>query len=335
MIKRTVAVLKYVISLGLAVLLLYLAFRNIDFAEFWEKAEKVDYTWVIFSIILSLFSYWARAYRWNILLKPLGYRHLSTYRTSLAVLVGYLANLAFPRLGEVTRCGMLKRSDDVPVSSSLGTVISERLIDMISLLLLIFFLLLVEYDRFVSFLADTFSGADTSDGMIWKAVLILAGIMIAFVLGFFLLFKRSLRVREFVRQLVEGILSLRKIDNLPGFIISTAVLWITYFFMSYVIVFSIPETSHLGVMAGIMILVTGGIALALPVQGGIGTYHAFVSSILVLYAVEKTTGVFLATLLHTSQLIAIAVFGGIGLLLSGFVKRRKSDETDKTEDTTA
>lgn len=331
MIKKAVAVLKYVISLGIAFLLLYLAFRNIDFGEFWEKAKKVDYSWVIFSIGLSLLSYWARAYRWNILLKPLGYRHLSVYRTSLAVLVGYLANLAFPRLGEVTRCGMLKRSDDVPVSSSLGTVISERLIDMVSLILLIIFLLLVEYERFVSFLADNFSGFEDSESLLWKAGLLLVGIGIALLLGFFILFKKSLRVREFVRQLVQGMLSLRNIKNIPGFIISTIVLWVTYFFMSYVIVFSIPETSHLDWMAGVMLLVTGGIALTIPVQGGIGTYHAFVSSMLVLYSIEKTTGVFLATLLHTSQIIAIAVFGGVALLLSVFVKRKMHD-ADKAED---
>lgn len=333
MVKKAVAVLKYVVSLGLAFLLLYLAFRNIDFQEFWEKARTVDYTWVIFSIILSIISYFARAYRWNILLKPLGYKHLTVYRTTLAVLVGYLANLAFPRLGEVTRCGMLKRSDDVPVSASLGTVISERLIDMVTLILLILFLLLVEYERFVSFLTDTFSGLELTDGLVWKIVLGLLGLGVALVLGFFLLFKKSVKVREFVRELINGILSLRNIDNLPGFIFSTVIMWVTYYFMSYVIVFSIPETAHLGWMAGVMLLVTGGIALAMPVQGGIGTYHAFVSSMLVLYAVEKTTGVFLATLLHTSQILAIAVFGGIALLLSVFLKRKVLHDTIKAEDT--
>lgn len=331
MVKKTIAVLKYVISLGLAILLLYLAFKNIDFAEFWKKAQTVDYTWVIISIAISILSYWARAYRWNILLKPLGYAELSAYRTSLAVLVGYLANLAFPRLGEITRCGMLKRSDNVPVSSSLGTVISERLIDMVTLMFLIVLLLFVEYERFVSFLTDTFSGLETIDGIVWKAALLLIGLVVVLFLGFFLLFKKSLRVREFVRQLVAGILSLRRIENIPGFLISTVVLWVTYFFMSYIIVFSIPETSHLGWMAGIMLLVTGGIALAVPVQGGIGTYHAFVSSMLVLYSIEKTTGVFLATLLHTSQIIAIAVFGGIALLLSMFLKKRNANDPIETE----
>lgn len=330
--KKAVAVLKYLISLGLAFLLLYLAFRNIDFEEFWEKAQTVDYTWVIFSIVISLISYYARAYRWNILLKPLGYTRLSIYRTSLAVLVGYLANLAFPRLGEVTRCGMLKRSDDVPVSSSLGTVISERLIDFVTLVFLILLSLLVEYDRFVSFLTNTFSGLELGENFFWKIGLGLVAFIGLLILGFFLLFKKSVKVREFVRQLVSGIVSLRRVDNWSGFIISTLVLWLTYYFMSYIIVFSIPETSHLGWMVGVMLLVTGGIALAMPVQGGIGTYHAFVSSMLVLYAVEKTTGVFLATLLHTSQIIAIAVFGGIALLLSMFVKRRTSNAADQPKD---
>ncbi|MEQ9050951.1 MAG: lysylphosphatidylglycerol synthase transmembrane domain-containing protein, partial [Marinoscillum sp.] len=128
MIKKATSVLKYTFSLGLALALLYLAFRNVDFSEFIEKSRQVNYTWVIVSILLSLVAYYARAYRWNILLKPLGYPNLNVHKTNLAVLVGYLANLAFPRLGEVTRCGMMKRSDDVPVSTSLGTVITERII---------------------------------------------------------------------------------------------------------------------------------------------------------------------------------------------------------------
>lgn len=330
MVKKVVSVLKYVISLGLACLLLYFAFRNIDFSEFWQKTQKVDYTWVIVSILLSLLTYFTRAYRWNLLLKPLGYRNLTIPRTTLAVLVGYLANLAFPRLGEVTRCGMLNRSDKVPVSASLGTVITERVIDMFTLLAIILFALIFEYDRLMEFFSTAFSDFGI-EGLAWKAaVLVLTAGMIASVVAV-ILFKKSAGFREFVRQLVQGLLSLRALKNFSGFIFSSVLLWVTYFFMSYVIVFSIPETAHLDWMAGVMILLTGGIALALPVQGGIGTYHAFVSGILVLYGIDDTTGVFLATLLHTSQIIAMAIFGGIAALISVFVIKNRRNESDQAE----
>ncbi|MFT6868698.1 MAG: uncharacterized membrane protein YbhN (UPF0104 family), partial [Cyclobacteriaceae bacterium] len=102
MAGRVIPVLKYLGSLALAGGLLYFAFRNVEFSDFLEKAKSVDYTWVVLSIILSFVAYAARAYRWNILLKPMGHTNLSLWRTTLAVLIGYLANLAFPRLGEIT-----------------------------------------------------------------------------------------------------------------------------------------------------------------------------------------------------------------------------------------
>jgi len=327
--KKFIEVLKYVLSLALAFLLLYLAFRNIDFQEFIAKSKEVDYTWVIVSIFLSLVAYYARAYRWNILLEPLGYKNLSVHRTNLAVLVGYLANLAFPRLGEVTRCGMMKRTDNVSMSESFGTVIIDRIADMVTLIALFVLALFMEYDRFMQFLVGVFDGLGDVQGLMWKGIVILGIGGLVFILILYILYKRSDKIHDFLNDLFRGLISLKDINNIPGFIISTIVLWVTYYFMSYLIVFSVPETSHLSWEVGIMLLVTGGIALVVPVQGGIGTYHAFISAMLVLYQVEKTTGVFLATLLHTSQIIAVAVFGAVALLISFFI--RKSHESGPVE----
>lgn len=332
--KKLAAVLKYLGSLLLAVGLLYFAFRNVDWGDFIEKAKSVDYTWVVISIFLSLIAYVARAYRWNILLKPLGYTRLSTTRTTLAVLIGYLANLAFPRLGEITRCGALKRSDDVTVSTGIGTVITERIIDVLTLLLLIIFTLIIEYDLLVQFLLELFGfssedniiGASVGEGFFLKigiGFLVLVVIIIGLI---FIARKAGDKVRNFLKELYLGLISLRKIDNLFGFIASTVVLWVVYYLMSYLIIFSLPETAHLSPMVGVMLLVTGGIALAIPVQGGFGTYHTLISAMLSLYAVERTTGVFLATLLHTSQVAAIAIFGGIAIIASLFIKRNVDEE---------
>ncbi|MEQ9304584.1 MAG: lysylphosphatidylglycerol synthase transmembrane domain-containing protein, partial [Marinoscillum sp.] len=277
MLKKVVSVLKYLLSLGLAFLLLYFAFRNIDFTEFIEKSKQVNYTWVIISIVLSLVAYYARAYRWNILMRPLGHPDLSIHRTNLAILVGYLANLAFPRLGEVTRCGMMKRYDNVPVSTSLGTVITERLIDLLTLIVLILVTLLVEYDRLMTFLQGTVSTYIDIDGLVWKLLLILGLGGLLFLGLLYFLYHRVVKIKAFINDLIRGILSLREIRNIWGFVIATVVLWVTYYFMSYIIVFAVPETAHLTWGVGVMLLVTGGIALAIPVQGGIGTYHALIS----------------------------------------------------------
>ncbi|MEQ9049239.1 MAG: lysylphosphatidylglycerol synthase domain-containing protein, partial [Marinoscillum sp.] len=199
-----------------------------------------------------------------------------------------------------------------------------------TLIALILLALVLEYDRLIEFLTNIFSGLQDVEGLMWKAgMLIVIGGAAVLILGYVLYVKND-KIRSFIKDLIRGILSLKDVKNRWGFVLSTIVLWVTYYFMSYIIVFSIPETAHLSWVAGIMLLVTGGIALAVPVQGGIGTYHAFISAMLVLYSVEKTTGVFLATLLHTSQIVAIAIFGGIALLASVFIK--KNNEPDRTED---
>lgn len=326
--KSLSSLLRFMIPLSLAVVLLYFAFRNVEFADFISRITEVDYKWVIASILLSLLTYLARAYRWNILLKPLDYQP-TIFRTSLAVLVGYLANLAFPRLGEITRCAALKRTDDVPVPVSIGTVISERIFDAFTLLLMIAVSLLLEYDLIVAFMNETLSDYNLNFTKILIGIGILAAVAVAiFVIFFIQENKYSVRVREFLRELYGGLSSIRRISNIWGFVISSLVLWVSYYLMSYLIVFSLEETSFLSVSAGFMLLVTGGIALALPVQGGIGTYHTMVTAMLALYGISKSTGLFLATLLHTSQILAIAVFGGIALLITVAISRKKNESNE-------
>ncbi|MEQ8338138.1 MAG: lysylphosphatidylglycerol synthase transmembrane domain-containing protein [Cyclobacteriaceae bacterium] len=321
MLKKTASVLKYIIPIGIAFVLLYFAFKNVDFAEFWAKAKLVNYWWVLGSIALSYFSYVLRAYRWNLLLKPLGYPHLKIHRTTVAVLIGYLANLAFPRLGEVTRCGILKRNENVPMANSFGSVITERIIDVITLLLLILFTLLIEYDTLIAFFSNAFSGIVNIEGLAWKGALVLIGAFILVAILVYIAIRSGGRFRVIARQLLDGIFSLRKLNNVTGFLLSTLLLWVVYYFMSYIIVFAVSETSDLSWQAGVMLLVTSGVALAIPVQGGFGTYHTMVSGMLLLYNIDMTTGVFFATLLHTSQIIAIAVFGGVAVLVSLFMKK--------------
>lgn len=315
--------LKLLISVGLAAILLYLVFKNIDWAAFWAKAEEVEYFWVVLSILLSLVGFAARAYRWNILLKPIGY-DLKTSRTTLAVLVGYLANLAIPRLGEITRCGVLNRNDDVPVSAGLGSVVSERIIDMLTLLILIFVSLIMESGRLLSFLQSAYQDLEIPNYVIGLAVFaMIAGV--GFVI-FILRRKEQMRgkIAEFLKGFVQGLLSLREIKKPVGFLASTVLIWVIYYLMSYLIVFSLPETSNLGFGAGFMLLVTGGIAISLPVQSGFGTYHGMIAGMLMLYSIDETTGLFLATLLHTSQIFTIALFGTIALIISVLIRRKRS-----------
>ncbi|MDH5609141.1 MAG: flippase-like domain-containing protein, partial [Cyclobacteriaceae bacterium] len=231
--KRISQVFRYIIPLALAVLLLYYAFRNIDLDEFLSRVHETNFMWVYASIVLSLAGYILRAYRWNLLLKPLGY-YVNTYRTTLAVLVGYLANLAFPRLGEVTRCAILKKTDHVPLTLSLGTVITERIIDTITLFLLITLSFLLEFELITTFMVEALAGLQLNV----TTILVVSGaaIGLAVLVFYFILLKSTrlaVKIREFLRGLYKGVLSIKGVENPVLFILSTVLLWVIYYLMAY------------------------------------------------------------------------------------------------------
>jgi len=321
MSKKALNVIKVIVSILLAAFLLYLVFKNIEWSEFWEKAKTVDISWVFISVGISLIAFFARAYRWNILLEPLGY-DLKTSRTTLAVMIGYLANLAIPRLGEISRCGVLSRNDNVKMAHGLGSVVVDRILDLIMLFLLIFLGLIIEYEQITSFLTQAYADFNLP-GYIVYVIIFIVLLGIGFLI--YVVKRRNSmtgKFAELIKSFVDGLLSIAKIKNISGLLISTVIIWLVYYFMAYVVVFSLPETSGLDLGAGLLLLVTGGIALSIPVQSGFGTYHGMVAGLLLLYGIDKTTGLFFATLLHTSQIVSIAIFGTIALILSSLLRRR-------------
>ena len=331
--KRNVILqfLKYSVSLIVAVGLLWLVLRDVAVEEMIQKLDQLNYFWIGLSVVFGLISYVVRAYRWELLLSPLGYRPGFT-NTFLAVMVAYLANMLLPRLGEVARCGLLKKSSEVPVSASLGTVVAERVFDLILLLLLMAVTFILEFDKLRDFLAEIFS-AGNEPGQD-SALLYLGGGFAAVLLLVFWYFrlnrhrirKHSLYIKaiSFLRELMKGVLSARKLEKPWAFWISTLVIWLMYYLMSYVVVFSMPQTAGISLVAGLSILAMGGIGMAAPVQGGLGTYHWLVSGVLMVYGAPKEEAVLLAFVLHTSQTLLVVVAGGLSLLLSFFRNRNKA-----------
>ncbi|MFY0651036.1 MAG: flippase-like domain-containing protein [Cyclobacteriaceae bacterium] len=325
------SIVTYLISLGIGAVLLLLAFQKVNLSEFFTAASEVEYMWVLLSIFLSLVSHWLRAYRWNILLEPFGY-HLETGRTFLAVMSGYLANLAVPRLGEVTKCGVLKKNDNVSISLSFGTVITERVIDFLILLFIIILGFILQFDKIFEFFYKIIGIEQLLENKLLLFGVALS-LTLAFIIGL-LIIRNNIssnnnqgligKIQSFIKELIQGLFSVRKIKNIWGFIAATIIIWVLYFFMSYVIVFSIAETSDLGMLAGLSILVAGALAMVVPVPGGVGAYHLTVSGILVIYGIESKTGLFFATLLHSSQFVSILVFGGLSLLTSLFIAKKEN-----------
>lgn len=335
MSRKTIRqVLQYGLSLLIALAVLWYVLRDVQLEEMLDSLADVSYIWVLLSLLFGVIGYLLRAWRWNLMLAPMGYRP-GFGRTFMALMIGYLANLALPRLGEVARCGVLKKSSEVPVSASLGTVLAERAIDFIFLLLVVASALLLEIDRLEGFLAETFTGGQSLPAAAMWTWLLLALLLLG-GLGWWIFNTYKHRLQEntlyqkiinFSRELLAGILSVRKIEQPLGFWASSIGIWLMYYLMTYIIVFSLPQTAGIDLMAGLSILAMGGIGMAAPVQGGLGTYHLLVSGVLVAYGASRNSAVLLAFLLHTSQTILVILLGMVALAGLFLISRKRGWST--------
>ena len=327
-------ILKYSITLGFAAFLLWFVYKDVSFDNLLLQFDNIHYKFIFISILLALLSHYLRAYRWNLMLEPLGY-HLKTNRTFIAVMVGYFANNLVPRLGEVTRCGILKKNDGVSMTSAFGSVVAERALDLLILVLLASITFMVEFDTLNQFIIENFKDKIPESGSIYGLAFAVFGIGILLVMIAFVLFKifrkrlhrnaLYLKMRQFVKELMAGFLSIRNIKNQTAFWLATLGIWLLYYLMLIVIFFAFPPTSNLSLVAGLTLLIMSGLGMSAPVQGGIGVFHILISGVLVLYGVSADDGKVFALVAHTTQFMTIMLFGGISFIISVFMKPRSSN----------
>jgi len=309
-----------------------LAFRGIDFAKMIDGIKKANYAWIGVAIVLMLAASFSRAYRWNMLIEPLGYKPKLT-NTFWAVMAGYMANLALPRMGEVTRCGALNQTDRIPLQTLIGTVIVERTLDVIMLAFSISLTAFLEYKLLGGFIYKNIVGPiltrvsillSSATFLIFATVLILAIIASAIFI-----YKNRQRIALFNKVVLlmagiwSGMATVFTMKNKWLFVAHTAFIWTMYFMMSYVCFFAIPATSQLGFTAGLFTLVLGGIGMTAPVQGGVGIYHLLVSQGLTLFGISAVDGLLYATLVHTMQTIMMILLGSIGFFVI-FMEKKKN-----------
>lgn len=323
--KKLLSFLKYLFLLGMSAFLMWYALKELDFQKMWSELQNTNYTWVGASLLMGVAAYVSRAYRWHMQIKPTGYKPslLHTYR---AMMVGYLANLVLPRMGEVVRCSMLKRTDNVPIHTGFGTVIAERFIDLVMLLVAVGLTFLVEFNRirdfFLNLFSDKYTGLEQTMNSLYWVFWVLLGSM---VVALFIVLRNLKRLREnlyfqkavgFIKGMLQGVFSITKLDNQLAFWGHTIFVWAMYYAMSLVVFMALPATSNLGWGAGLSVLVIGSLGMAAPVQGGIGVYHLLVQSTLLLYGVPKEEGMAYALLVHTSQTLLVVVMGVISFTAS-------------------
>jgi uncharacterized protein (TIRG00374 family) len=335
--KRLLSVIKYLLILSIGAILLFLAFRGVSLKDTIHEMMQANLFWVLVSVLTSLVAFFSRAIRWNMLIEPLGFKP-ALINTSSSLMVGYLANLAVPRMGEVSRCGMLNRSEKIPFDSLLGTVIIERIIDVICLLLCILFVALTEYARLGNFLThNIFNPTAKKLDAILNSPLLLTFLATAVVLLIVILVRRKnntntllLKFHALVKGIVNGINTIRKLKSPLAFLFHTVLIWFMYFLMSYTCFWSLEATASLDWHAGMFILVVGGMGMSAPVQGGIGAYHLLVSQGLLLYGVAIDHGLTFATLMHTSQTLVVIILGTISFFYLS-LKRRNAKSNGPTQ----
>ncbi|MBE0638659.1 MAG: flippase-like domain-containing protein [Bacteroidales bacterium] len=325
--KRNIAsALKILFFLAIGIFFIWIFLRKLtpdQKHEIWVSFIHANYFWLLLSIVLGVISHIIRSYRWNSLLEPMGY-HPKIKNTFFAVMVGYLANTALPRLGEVTRCGVLNKYENIPMSKSFGTVLVERSLDLAVFVLLFFINLFIFSDKLSLYVdekvyAPLSEKINFDDGSRYLLYIIGASFLML-ILAFIFLRKRIShyrfyqKIKELVTGFWHGLWAVTRIKRPFLFIFQTIMIWFLYYLMIYVCFFTMPQTSHLGLETALSLLIFGSIGIML-VQGGIGIYPAIIAETLILYNIPTTYGYALGWLGWTAQTLMIVITGLISLIL--------------------
>lgn len=334
--KKLSGILKYLLSAGLAALLLYFSFREVEWAEFLEGLEDCRWEYILMSMAAGVFAFWLRALRWRRLLLPIdpGISRITTFN---GVNIGNISNFVFPRIGEFVRCGVITRwSQPIDPASPdhkkasydkvLGTVVLERSWELLVMLLLLAVVVAGGFDRFGSFfIAQIWTPMSQElDFSIWWMV---AAFLSAVSLGCYALwrFRDSNafcgRIWGIFRGIILGFASCLKMDKKWLFFAYTAMIWLTYWFMAASTVWAAPFLKELTVIDALFLSLVGGLGFAVPVPGGIGAFHFIISlALTALYGIPMELGIIYATLSHTSQAITQIICGAGSYFYEAFRK---------------
>jgi hypothetical protein len=333
--KTIVQILKVTAFLALGVLLLYFAFRGVALDKLFDTLRRANFWWIGFSLFFAGISFFFRARRWMLLIHPLGYKpgFWSTYH---ALMIGYLSNYALPRLGEVTRCVTLGRRKKIPVDALIGTVIVERVIDVIMLFLIMMILLISWMEKFGAFFSeqvlDPLMGKVTDTfGGTWQFWLMLLGVIALLVLVVIFLRKKLARfvlfrkVKDFLHGIADGLKTIYRMERKWEFILHSVLIWLFYILMTWMVVFSLKETSGLTFIDGMFLLVIGGLGMAAPVTAGFGAYHWITSrGLVVVYGFPLELGGAYAILAHESNSLLTILMGAISYLALIISRKKRS-----------
>ncbi|RAJ13834.1 lysylphosphatidylglycerol synthase transmembrane domain-containing protein [Arenibacter echinorum] len=317
-IKNT---LKTILPILLGVFLVWYSYYSTseeDRSEIIHYVKNADPFWVGVSVFLGILTHLSRAVRWNYLLQPLGYRP-KLFNNILIILTAYFTNLGIPRSGEILRATALATYEHVPFQKGFGTIVTERVIDLVMLFLIVAIALFLQTDIIWDFLQQK------GFNLVLMLVLLGSGILVL-SLGTYMVKKSkskfALKLKTFLRGLLEGILSIFRMKNKWGFVFHTLFIWLAYIAMFWVIKYTVLETVDLSLSQLLVAFVAGAFAMS-ATNGGIGIYPIAVSSALAIFGISKVSGDAFGWIMWISQTLMIVVFGAISFLILPLWNRNK------------
>lgn len=321
--KKIKSLLKVILPLAVGFFFVYLSYNSTseeDRILIYSYIQKADLRFVMLSVFFGILSHLSRAYRWKYLLSPLGYQP-RFINSVLAVLIAYIANLGIPRSGEILRATTLSSYEKIPFEKTFGTIVAERLVDLLILMGFVVTALVLQFDIIWSILSE--KKISTVQIVIGLAFVIIGYITLK---KLFTLSQNPLiiRIKNFFWGLAEGIMSLKNMPNKGRFIGHTLFIWLMYLAMFYVVKWTVPETASLGMNAILPAFVVGGLAIS-ATNGGIGIYPFSVALVLAAFKISNESGLAFGWIMWTSQTFMIIVFGSISFFVLPLVNRQQKD----------
>ncbi|KJD36494.1 membrane protein [Tamlana sedimentorum] len=309
--------LKIALPLLLGVFLVWYSLSEISIEELFKYFKKADYTFIVLGMVLGLLSHLSRAYRWRFQLEPMGY-NIKLGNSIMAVFATYLINYTVPRAGEVARASILTNYENVPFEKGIGTIVAERIADMVIMLSIMAITLLLEFDFIYSFLIEKFNPIKLfTSALIGLVTLVLIVWVINRSKSNF-----ALKIKGFLSGLIEGVLSIFKMKKKWAFIGHTLFIWLMYLLMFYVTSFTLPETSNISVSALLIAFIAASFSIA-ATNGGIGSYPEAIVLAFSLFTIPEDPSRAFGWIMWSSQTLAIVVFGGFSLIYLPIFNRIK------------
>ena len=315
MTKNTKTALQTIVFLTLGGVLFYYAIGSQDTSSIWLEIRNADKTWILIAIVCGILSHLARALRWNLLLEPLGYS-ASVAASFHAVILGYLVNMALPRVGEVTRPAVLSKLENIPFNKLMGTVVIERIVDLIITVLIAIGIFMIQFGLISDFCLTLYRQMNSTSIVVTvlvAALLIAMGIVAFIKREWFYQLPILAKLKGFVEGLVEGFKTIFNLKRKFQFIIYSLFIWVMYFCMPLCIFYALAGTAHLGASAGLTVLLFGTAAMIIPVPGGIGTFELLVPAALGLYQVTGPIASSYTLITHALQFLVIIGVGAFSV----------------------